>query len=305
MSGIRKELKGITVTTYDSAYINVEKIGNKFPLIVFDEVHHLPAESFRQIAELSASPYRLGLTATLEREDGLHKHIPSLIGGKVFELKPQDVAGRHISEYKIRRIYLPLSDEELREYEKNSKAFKDYVRRKGIKLSSPDDFRKVVMRIGFDSEAYSALKSWESARKIAYNSKNKIKYLREILKRHKKDKIIIFTKYNDLVYRISKTFLIPAITYRTDRSERKEILKNFRKGIYRAIVSSQVLDEGIDVPDANIAVIMSGSGSSREYIQRLGRILRPHGRKSILYELISSETSEIHTSKRRRKGLAR
>jgi superfamily II DNA or RNA helicase len=303
-SGRKKEMRAITVSTYDSAYINAERLGNKFMLLVFDEVHHLPSESFRMIAEMSAAPYRLGLTATMERDDNLHNLLPELVGGKVYELKPEDIAGKYLAPYTIRRIVVPLNEDEKREYETKSTKFREYLRRKGIRLTSPDDFRKVVMRTGFDREAYEALKSWEEARKIAYNSKNKLKALKKILEKHRKDKIIVFTRYNDLVYLISRAFLIPPITYKTDQSERKEIFRNFKKGIYRAIVSSQVLDEGVDVPDANVGVIMSGTGSSREYIQRLGRILRPSGKKAILYELISAETSEASVSRRRRKGLS-
>ena len=304
-SGRSKEIKAITVSTYDSAYINAENFGNKFLLIVFDEVHHLPSESFRTIAEMSAAPYRLGLTATMERDDGLHEKLPELVGGKVFELKPDDIAGKHLAPYSIKRVIVPLDEREKRAYEAKSKVFKDYVRRKGLKFSNPEDFRKIVMRTGYDSDAYEALKSWDEARKIAYNSKNKLKVLRKILERHRGEKIIIFTRHNDLVYAISKLFLIPAITYRTDQRERKEIFRYFKKGLYRAIVSSQVLDEGIDVPDANVGIIMSGTGSSREYIQRLGRILRPSGKKAILYELVSAETSEVRTSSRRRRKLSR
>ena len=94
-------------------------------------------------------------------------------------------------------------------------------------------------------------------------------------------------------------FFIPAITHRTPKDERVEILNGFRKGRFKAIVSSQVLDEGIDIPDASIGIIMSGSGSVREYVQRLGRILRPSKDKAILYELISRDTSEVGVAKRR------
>ncbi|AGK61462.1 DNA repair helicase RAD25 [Archaeoglobus sulfaticallidus PM70-1] len=301
-SGRKKEIKAITISTYDSAYINAETLGNKFLLIVFDEVHHLPSESYRVIAEMSCAPYRLGLTATMEREDGLHSLLPKLVGGKVYEVT-HDQISEHLAPFTIKRIKVPLSEKEKGAYDQLSKKFRDYLKKKGMKLTSMDDFRKIVMRTGFDKQAYEALKSWEEARKIAYNSKNKLKVLKNLLQRHRKDKIIIFTRYNDLVYRISRLFLIPAITYKTDQSERKEILRNFRRGIYRVIVSSQVLDEGVDVPDANIGIIMSGSGSAREYIQRLGRILRPSGKKAILYEIVSSETSEERVSRRRRRKL--
>ena len=277
LSGREKELKAITVATYESAFLNAEKIGNRFMLLVFDEVHHLPSKSYRNIAEMCAAPYRLGLTATYEREDGEHKRLFDLVGGKVFELKPDDLAGTHLANYMLKRITIPLSDEERALYERNIAVFKNFISSRNIRLRSPEDFRKVIMRTGVDDEAYNALKSWDAARKIAFNSKNKLIKLKEILEEHRGDKIIIFTRHNELVYRISRMFLIPPITYRTKKEERRAIIDGFKKGKFKAIVSSQVLDEGIDVPDANVGIIMSGSGSVREFIQRLGRILRPKG----------------------------
>ena len=301
-TGRRKELKPITVTTYDSAYVNAEFLGDKFLLLVFDEVHHLPAEAYRQIAEMSIAPYRLGLTAVYEREDGLHALLPDLVGGVVYELKPKDLAGKHLANYVVERIKVPLTEKEKELYDLKAKKFKEYIVLRRLKLENVEDFRQLVMMTGLDREAYEALKSWEEARRIAFNSKNKLKVLKELLEKHKGDKIIIFTRYNDLVYSISRIFLIPAITHKTDAKERKYILDGFKKGKFKAIVSSQVLDEGIDVPDANVAIIVSGTGSSREFIQRLGRILRPSKGKdtAILYELISKDTGEVKVSRRRR-----
>ena len=301
-SGRAKELKPLTVATYDSAYTNAETLGNKFMLLVFDEVHHLPAEAYRHIAELNAAPFRLGLTATFEREDGLHELLPELVGGKVFEMHPEELAGKHLANYELRRIFVPLSEEERNAYEHFASIFKEYVRKRRLVLRSIEDFQKVVLATGYDKSAYEALRAWENARKIAFNSENKMKKLKEILEMHRNDKIIIFTRHNELVYKISKRFLIPAITHKTHKDERREVLKGFKDGIFRAIVSSQVLDEGIDVPDANIGVVMSGTGSVREYIQRLGRILRPKNGVAILYEIISKETSEVQTARRRRKS---
>jgi superfamily II DNA or RNA helicase len=124
-----------------------------------------------------------------------------------------------------------------------------------------------------------------------------------VLREHSgpEDKAIIFTEYNDLVYTISREFLVPFITYTTPKDERQENLAKFRSGEYRAIVTSKVLDEGVDVPDANISVILSGSGSRREFVQRLGRILRKKGdKKAVLYEIVSQGTMEEGSSTRRR-----
>ncbi len=300
-SGEKKDLRAITVATYDSSYINAELLGNKFKFLIFDEVHHLPSEGYRHIAELFASPYRMGLTATYERDDGLHSLLPKLLGGKVYEVKAEELAGKHLSRYKLEKITVALTKKEREEYERFSKIFRDYIRKRNIKMRSPIDFQKVVMRSGSDAMAWEAIKAMNEARKIAYNSEEKMRVIEELLERHRDDKIIIFTRYNDLVYEISSHFFIPCITHETDREERIEILEKFGNGRYKAVASSQVLDEGIDVPDANIGIIVSGTGSNREFIQRLGRLLRPSKRDAILYEIVSSETREVGTSYRRKK----
>jgi superfamily II DNA or RNA helicase len=139
---------------------------------------------------------------------------------------------------------------------------------------------------------------------IAFNAKGKREELRRLLKRHRDDRVIVFTRFNDLVYQISEEFFIPCITYKTGREERVDILEGFRRGEYRAIASSQVLDEGVDVPEANVGILLSGTGSSREFIQRLGRLLRPReGKRAILYEIIARGTGEERTASRRRKKL--
>ena len=99
--------------------------------------------------------------------------------------------------------------------------------------------------------------------------------------------------------------MIPAITHQTKVRERSEILSRFNEGHYRAVVTSKVLNEGVDIPEANVAIVISGSGSVREHVQRLGRILRKKGGKSaILYELVTANTSESFTSERRREHVA-
>jgi superfamily II DNA or RNA helicase len=298
-TGRKKILKAITLTTYDSAYINAENVGNKFKFLIFDEIHHLPSEGYRHIAEMCAAPHRLGLTATYEREDGLHFMLSRLVGGKVYEIRTHKLAGEHLSEYEIEKIRVEMLPEEQDRYAENIKIFKNYLRTHYIRMRKPEDFQKVVYRSGYDPRAWRAVRARNEARKIAYNSQSKIEELQKLLQKHKKDRIIIFTRYNDLVYFISKQFFIPCITHKTDKNERIEILKKFKTGMYTAIVSSQVLDEGIDVPEANVGIILSGTGSVREYTQRLGRILRPTEKKAILYEVISRGTAETRTSARR------
>lgn len=299
-TGENKDLCAITVSTYDSAYINAENLGNRFKVLIFDEVHHLPGEGYQQIAEMFASPYRLGLTATYEREDMRHEVIPRLIGGKVYEIRTDDLTGTYLAPYETKKILIDLTEKERKEYEQYHKIFSDYLKSSRIKMRGPIDFKKLIMRSGNDKNARDALLARNKAERIAYNSKAKIEAIQKLLS--KKDRIIIFTRYNDMVYQISKRFFIPCITYRTDSKEREEIFNNFKQGKYSTLVSSQVLDEGIDVPEANVGIIVSGTGSSREYIQRLGRLLRPsEDKKAILYELVTKGTKETRAAARRKR----
>ncbi|TLX96646.1 MAG: DEAD/DEAH box helicase, partial [Thaumarchaeota archaeon] len=272
--------------------------------IAVSNCHHLPAESFRQIAEMFTTPYRMGLTATYEREDMLHLELPRLIGGVVYRLKPEDLAGRYLSGYTVERVNVELTEEEKEEYERNYRLFTDYLEANRIWMRSPLDFQRFIMRTGRDPQARRALLARNRALSIAFNSQAKLEKLEEILRSNPGERILIFTQHNDLVYRISRRFLLPFITHTTSKDERHEALKGFREGRFRALATSKVLDEGIDVPEASVGVIVSGTGSSREFIQRLGRLLRKSEGKgqARLIELVSRETSETRTSSRRKRA---
>jgi superfamily II DNA or RNA helicase len=299
-TGREKRLEPITVSTYDSAYAHAESLGNRFKLIVFDEVHHLAAEGYRQIAEFFASPYRLGLTATYEREDEQHEALTELLGGKVYEIETEELTGEYLAEYTVERITVDLTPDERQRYDEHVETFRNYLRSTNITMRGPDDFQKVVLRSGSDPQAWKAVRARNEARQIAYSSDAKLDECATLLDRHRDDRIIIFTRHNDLVHAVADRFLIPPITHKTPKDERRRTLRRFKNDDYGAIVSSQVLDEGVDVPDAIVGIILSGTGSSREYRQRLGRILRPSGETARLYELVSSGTGEIRTSTRRK-----
>jgi superfamily II DNA or RNA helicase len=290
----------ITVATYDSAYLQAAFLGNKFMFIVFDEVHHLASPSYMQIAEMYIAPYRMGLTATYERIDERHQLLPRLVGDLVYSIAVEELAGKHLAPYTYEKKYVELSPREQQLYNKEMATFRKYLREKHIVMKSPRDFQRFIMRTGRDPQAREALLARNQALKVALNSQEKIKALAKLLETNKNEKTLIFTLHTDLVYAISRCFLIPAITYLTPKEERREILENFRKGNYHTIVTSQVLDEGIDVPDATAGYILSGTGSTRAYIQRLGRLLRKvEGKQARLTEIVSKETMEVRISRRR------
>ncbi|MCL4311403.1 MAG: DEAD/DEAH box helicase family protein [Candidatus Thermoplasmatota archaeon] len=302
IGGGEKEIKDISVSTYDSAYLMAESLGNRFKFIIADEVHHMASESYLQIAKFYASPYRLGLTATYERDDMLHEVLEKYMGGKVFELGYEEL-NDFISNYKIVRIPIDLSEEAEKEYEKNHEIFLSYLKKRNIKLNGNMDFEHLIMT-SWNPEGKEALMAWRRSREIAFNAERKVEYLKYLLSKHAGEKIIIFSEDTSTAYTISREFLVPALTYMTSGKERKKYLEMFKSGEITVLATSRILDEGVDVPDASIAIIMSGSGSTRQFRQRLGRILRPsEGKDSYLYELVSSGTTEYGTSRRRRKGV--
>jgi len=302
IGGGKNSVRMVTISTYDSAYLKASVLGNKFNFLIFDEVHHLASYSYMQIAEMFVAPYRMGLTATYERLDERHKLLPHLIGNIVFSLDVEDLAGKYLSPYIYEKIFVRLTDAEQKKYLAEMKIFRNYLKDKRIVMRSAQDFQKFIMLTGRDPRARKALLARNNAHKIALNSEEKIKLLGKQLESHLGAKTLIFTLHNDLVYMISRRFLIPSITYQTPKNERREILEKFKNGNYNTLVTSQVLDEGIDVPDASVGYILSGTGSSREYIQRLGRLLRKvEGKKAKLYEIVSKETVEVRISNRRSK----
>jgi len=302
--GGEKEIRCVTISTYDSAYINAEQLGDKFVLIVFDEVHHLPSPGYRQIAELCAAPWRMGLTATPEREDGLHVDLPYLVGPIVYRRYVREMAGRWLAEFDVVRVYARMTEEEREEYRRLVRTYRSFLRRRGLRLASARDFEKLVALSVRDPEAREALLAWYRARRIALHAASKIEVLEDLLRRHRNDRVIIFAEHSDVVRAISSRFLIPEITYKTPEEERRSVLNAFREGRVHAIVTSKVLEEGVDVPDANVAIVLSGSGSRREFVQRLGRVLRPReGKRAVLYEVVTLGTKEVAISRRRRRAL--
>jgi len=294
-------IRMVTVSTYDSAYSQAAQLGNRFMFLVFDEVHHLASPGYMQIGEMYIAPYRMGLTATYERSDQRHALLPLIVGDPVYSIDIEELAGKHLSPYTYEKVSVELTPEEQQTYETEMSVFKNYLNQRRIVLKSAADFQRFIMTTGRDPHAREALLARNRALRIAVNSEAKLNQLAQRLETYKDEKILIFTLYNDLVYTISKRFLIPAVTYQTPREERREILANFGNGKYKVIVTSQVLDEGMDVPDASVGLILGGTGSTREYVQRLGRLLRKkEGKTAKLVEIISKETVEVGISRRRR-----
>jgi superfamily II DNA or RNA helicase len=290
----------ITVITYDSAAMPRRSLAG-YGLLIVDEVHHLPAPTYRTIAARVAAPWRLGLSATPERTDGEHFSLGDLIGPLVYHRLPADLArSRHIATYREKRIFVDLAPEERYRHDALMAEYKWYVARRRSQLLGGGFFEQLVRHAAYDPQARRALMAHHQARMIALNAEGKVRQVEALLQKHRDEHVIVFAEYTAMVRTLSQRLGLPAITYRTDPLERRVILERFRAGQYTKLVTGRVLNEGVDVPDANVAIVVSGSAAMREYIQRLGRVLRPKPREAVLYELISRNTTEGRAARARR-----
>ncbi|MHA1304759.1 MAG: DEAD/DEAH box helicase, partial [Candidatus Heimdallarchaeaceae archaeon] len=299
-----KEIREVTVTTYASARQNINTLRKLFSFLIFDEVHHLPAEKTIKIAEGFPAQYRLGLTATPDRADRGEEKLFSLIGPQIVVSKVSELADQgYIADYELKTVYVELAEEEKQQYDDYMQIYRNYLRKRKIQIRSPKDFeRKLIFRVNIDPEARAALEAHRKARNMVFSSKAKIEVVGELLSKHQKDQVLIFSEFNDMVYALSKHYLIPSITHETKSKERANILQKFSKGEYTKLVTGKVLDEGLDVQHANIGIIVSGTGQARQFIQRLGRLLRPKNQRVMLYELVTPRTLEYKTAERRKES---
>ncbi len=325
--GLEKNALPITVTTYPSAWAHAETLGNLFKLLIFDEIHHLPAPSWHEIALMCAAPYRLGLTATYPNQDNFRPTsrkpkisandqlqlfqssniddpvslLNDLVGQVVYRKHIDELTGEQLAEYRTQRIFVDLYDDEKRTYDTAYAKYIGYVRENRLRETHGSRWwQELTRRSAYQAEARRAKVAELKWKETIYQAQGKLDVLEQLLSEHQQEMMLIFTAHNRFAYRISRLYLIPVITHQTKAAERKAILDNFRTGNYRVIVTTKVLNEGIDIPEAKIAVILGGSASDREYVQRLGRVLRKQGNaEAILYEVIVRNTADERIAERR------
>ncbi len=275
-TGENKTIKPVTVATYQILTWRPEKDGpyphftlfkeRNWGLIIYDEVHMLPAPVFRVTAEIQAIR-RVGLTATLVREDGCEGNVFSLVGPKRYDVPWKDLeASGWIASAECIELRLDLSTEKELEY---------------------------------------AVAPLRKKHRIASENPEKLKVVENLVKQNTEDKILVIGQYLEQLAEISKLLNAPIITGKTPNEERDQIYAKFRSGEIRVLVVSKVANFAIDLPDASMAIQVSGTfGSRQEEAQRLGRILRPKERKSRFFTLITRNTVEEDFGSNRQKFLA-
>ena len=301
LGGGSRDIQEITVSTYDSALLNIEFIGSRFALLIADECHHLPSPENRLCAAMAIAPFRLGLTATPELPDEYLGVMDDLMGKMCCNIAINELAGNVLSNYRIRQLKVELTGEEAAAYRQNRAVYTSFIRRAAINFSQKNAWERFLIACARLPGGKDALQAFIAQRHIARAGSAKMQCIEKILLKHAGERMIIFTADNDAAYTIGRRFTLPVLTHHTKAAERKDFLDNFRSGNYPVLVTSKVLNEGVDVPQASVGIVVSGSGSVREHVQRLGRILRavPGKEQAVLYELVSANTSEESISQRR------
>lgn len=305
LGGGSQEVKDVTVATYDSAAIHAERLGPKFGLVIFDECHHLPAPGYSLIAVSSIAPFRLGLSATVERSDGGEQLLYDLVGDLVFEGRFGELEEKTLAPYRVVQIEVDMTATELAQYQAARNVYKNFLRQARINFSDGNGWAQFVTLSARSAQGRAAMQAFREQKRLAHAASNKLGELWRILQMHKGQRVIVFTDENSLAYNIGRQFFVPVLTHHTKAVERTRILEAFKSGEITVIATSKVLNEGVDVPEASVGVVLSGSGTVREHVQRLGRILRhKDGKNAVLYEIISRGTSEKYVNQRRRQHYA-
>lgn len=296
-------IEHVTVATFEGAYRNMARLGNRFGLLVVDEVHHFGSGMRDEALELCAAPRRLGLTATAPDGEARGRVI-DLTGPVVCELSVGDLAGEWLAAFDTVVLTLRLTREEQRRYDAAVAVFRavfDAFRA----ISTTARWTDFVAMASRSEQGREALAAFRYSRRLTSYPEAKRSAVAELLLRHRGSRVLIFTPDNETAYAIAREHLVMPITCDIDRAERDEALAAFRKGELRALVSARVLNEGIDVPDADVGIIVGGVSGEREHVQRVGRLLRPApDKRAIVYELVAAGTHEVRKATERRRALA-
>ncbi|HEY6558522.1 MAG TPA: DEAD/DEAH box helicase family protein [Polyangiaceae bacterium] len=296
-------LAAVTVATFESAYRHMPRIGQHFELLIVDEVHHFGTGLRDEALEMCVAERRLGLTATPPGEPALTR-LAHLVGPLTYQLRVGDLAGRWLAEFDLVAIHVGLNREERQAYAADHRLFSEVNRR--FRQHYPQgSWQEFVASASQSPEGRAALLAWRRTRRLVGFTEAKAEAVRVLLARHRGSRVLVFTADNAAAYAISREHLIMPITCDISRGERERALSAFRSGELRALVSARVLNEGIDVPEADVAIIVGGTQGEREHVQRVGRLLRPSaGKRALVYELVTVATSEVRRAAERRRGLA-
>jgi len=297
-------LAPLTVSTFAAAYRHMAHIGDRFGLLVVDEAHHFGSGHQDEILEMSIAPLRLGLTATPPAPGPIAGRLQALLGPVVFERSISQLTGPYLAPLERITWHLPLDADERREYDSlravYRQAWESFL---GNHLGARwEDF---LRHASHTDQGGRGVAAWRRSRRLLAFPRRKREALAVLLGRYRQERVLVFVADNETAYAVAREHLVMPLTCDIGRRERQEVLDRFRSGELRALVSAQVLNEGLDVPDAGIGIVVAGRRGEREHVQRVGRLLRPgQDKQATVYELVVERSSEAWDAVKRGRRLA-
>lgn len=260
--GVR-QLAPLTVATFESAYRHMGQLGDRFDLLVVDEVHHFGGGLRDEALEMSVADARIGLTATPPRDPTAAARLAELMGPTVFELAVADLAGGFLASFDLVTLYLDLAPDERSAYASLAAVFAG-VYTDFRRMAPEASWADFTCHAGRTTDGRRALTAWRQMRRLLAFTQAKRRALESLLARHRDSRTLVFTADNETAYTIAREHLVMPLTCDISRREREEVLERFRRGDIRTLVSARVLNEGVDVPEANVAVIVGGALGERD-----------------------------------------
>lgn len=293
----QRRLEPVTVATFESAWRHMPALGDRFQLLVVDEAHHFGAGGRDEALELSLAPLRLGLTATPPDDPRASLRLAELVGPVVTRLAIDDLQGAWLAELEHLILPVPLGPHERREHDRDRRSFDAWARPwwREHPQAGWEELQRAALAC---PEGQRALAAWRRAERIVRYPRAKGQLLGRLLARHRAQRTLVFVADVASAYEVAREHLVMPLTAQIQRRERAWALSAFERGELGALVAARVLDEGLDVPAAEVAIVVGGSASVRQHTQRVGRILRPGpGKRAVLYELVAMGTPEERRSR--------
>ena len=293
----------ITIATFASATRRAEVLGNRFDLLVVDEAHHFGCPEGDEALEMSIAAARLGLTATPVEDPTRRSRLQTLLGPEVYRIGVEALSGSWLAPLDLITLTLDLTVEERAAYNADVACFQPVCRR-FFEQCPGASWMDFVRSVGRTEPGRQALAAWRRSRAGVRLTAAKRAMIASLLDRHRASRTLVFTPDQETACEIARSLLVPFITADIAKKERGELLTRFARGDLRVLVSPRVLDEGMDVPAAEVALLVGGRHGVRQYIQRIGRVLRPaEGKRALVYELVTRDTFEANHARTNRRAL--